>query len=141
MDLAPLAEHLLCVVRETESTPTLVVPDSVRLRRAFFAALAEQVARCADGLDRDGGPSRTTRLRIDALLPVSTGWRDRWMTMLRRDPSSSSESTVDWSIERPLMIGRQGGIHGEIVVGYAQAGTEFPAWVTPVPLCDRPRAA
>ena len=134
----PLAELAQTIVRLSDhhgSTPVLVTPGYLSLQPPFFAALASEICGRTgrsvrfDWHRRGGGPAA-----------VLADWWAQWnvarinRTLRAVALADGAEPPMRCEIALTATIGRPGGIHRHLVIGWCDEGSELPGWVTPIQL-------
>ena len=137
--LDDLAVEIVRLCEQQASTPVLVTPAYLSLRPAFFVELAQQLIKRSQRPVRIDWCRPTRRL----FAPVADHM-DRWQ--LRRinralTAAGKTEPSLSACLVLTAAVGRQGGIHRDLVVGWCGEQDELPAWATPILLAGQPQLA
>lgn len=132
MPLRKLADEIIRVSSQQASTPVLVTPSYLSLRKRFFVELIDALAETSgrsiriDWCHGVPGPMSLISHRI-----ANFHARRINRAVARRHPSSAE-------VQVTASIGRPGRERPDLVVGICDAGQELPAWTTPIRLGASP---
>jgi hypothetical protein len=128
MPLQKLADQIIRVSRQQVSTPVLVTPSYLSLRRRFFVELVDTLASVSE---------RT--IRIDWCRgvpgPLSlVGHRIANLRASRINRALSRKHPAAAEVQVTASIGRPGADRTDLVLGICDGRLELPAWTTPIHL-------
>ena len=137
--LDDLAVEIVRLCEQQASTPVLVTPSYLSLRPAFFVELARQLAKHSQRPVRIDWCRPARRLFAPVADQVDR-WRVRRVN--RALVSAAGSQPADWArLVLTAAVGRQGGVHRDLVVGWCSNHGDLPAWATPILLAGQPHAA
>ncbi len=141
MPFAQLADEIIRLSDADVSTPVLVTPSYLSLRRAFIVELAGTLSQKSDR------PVRIDWYRCGGgglMGLISQWWALRRATSINRSLRrratllQSQSLEVNASVQVTAAIGRPGGIANVLVVGLCDERHELSGWTTPIRIGGSP---
>jgi hypothetical protein len=131
MPLSQLADEITRLSHAGRTTPVLVTPDYLSLRRVFFAELVDALAQRTDRAVRiDWCVSGQTGLAALLRRPFAR-WQADSINRLLRTRSRRASIQITASITRP-------GNADHLVVGLCDQNGDLSPWTTPIELGSCP---
>ncbi len=126
-----LSTQLVRLSEQRGSTPVLITPPHLSLRKQFFVELVRSLSTVT-----------TRTIRIDWYRPVPSvasvvsdlfaSWRvvstNRSIVLIAEPTHPLGQMQITASLSRP------GGIHRDLVVGWCNVSLPLPPWATPIEL-------
>ena len=148
MPLTQLAEEIIRVSQWDHSTPVLVTPSYLSLRRQFFVELVKSISAKTNRRIRIDWQRRLPgyfTLIGDAWASWEVRWHNRALAALSRGSATTASIQITASIARPKRVEQdvdQGrDTDQDLVVGLSAPHLELPPWATPIRLGGSPRPA
>ncbi|MCP4892016.1 MAG: hypothetical protein P1U77_10975 [Rubripirellula sp.] len=126
-----LSTQLVRLSEQRGSTPVLITPSHLTLRNKFFVELVKSLSTITNR------PIRIDWYRpVPSVASVVTDLLAKWRVVnTNRSIGSVAGPTQPLGMMQiTASLGRPGGIHRDLVVGWCNAPLPLPPWATPIEL-------